>query len=488
MPSTPCKDEHDYLVRLADRLGTHMQDSEDSLNVWRKQAAELAREEYLENLQGEAGLEQMSLQLRTEWLRHANRISSRYLKSPPHFQVVHLPSGDKNPFPYDRWNKPWPLEARAAAFRPAPSGWTAEQVMFNSGMGAVICLLQVMRHMYQPRTGQTLQCHGVGGYFEIMDLMQDIQDDLLRFTIHDNHGEFLQSVAREEAPLVYIEPVYTGAGELRELDIDDFLAAWRQRQGKVPSTLILDTTFVGNRLHLADILPRLAPHPPRAVIQISSLLKLDQEGLEFSNAGLMTIYSANAEIATGVAKRMRKFRAAMGLGLTFEQTTALDYPGFLDPALSERHASAVFGNNARLAAALETGPDLLFTGKSHPSLRHATAGTLGIAPFVNVFLPADTSKYDRELLKHTLHAEANRRGISFQPGSSFGFRSHRVETSIQSRDGTQVIRVAMGCRNGPSVTATIELLNEFSRMATFDTLRLRYPKLDSISRQFADQL
>jgi hypothetical protein len=487
MADTPCRDECNYLIRLADRLAGAMPDAEEQLRTWNERASDLLRSAALESLQGEAELEQLSLQLRAAWLRHANRISSRYLKSPPHFQVVRLPSGEKNPFPYDRWYKPWPLEARAARFRGAPAGWTAEQVMFNSGMATVICLLQVMRVMYQPSSSNPLLLAGVGGYFEIMGLMQDMQDELLRFRIYDDPHEFLESVARDSAQLVYIEPVYTQAGGLRVLDLEGFLEAWQHRTGKIATTLVLDTTFVGNRLPVHEMLARLGPHRPRVVIQISSLLKLDQEGLEFSNAGLMTVYSTSQEIATGIGKRMRKFRAAMGLGLTQDQATALDYPGFLDPERSERHAAAVFRNNALLAQRLETGMNLLFTGKSHPSLQPEITGPLAIAPFVNVFLRPDTSSYDRELLKHAMHAEAARYGIGFQPGSSFGFRSHRVETSIQSEVGVQVIRVAMGCRTGPSLEATIKMLNEISRMASFDVLRERYPRLAEVSRRLVDQ-
>ena len=110
-----------------------------------------------------------------------------------------------------------------------------------------------------------------------------------------------------------------------------------------------------------------------------------------------------------------------------------------------------------------------------------------MSPFVNLQLESTTDKQDRELLKHVLFKEARLRGLSFRPGSSFGFRAHRVETSIQNEQGTQVIRVAMGCRNGPSVEGTIQLLNDISRMKDFATIREKYPDLVETVRKFAEQ-
>jgi hypothetical protein len=462
-----------------------MSGNDGRLGQWLERAGELLRSSRLESLAGEAELETLSLQLRTAWLRYACHVSSRYLKSPPHFQILEMPSGGRTQSPYDRWNKPEMLEARAADFRAPPAGWHAGHVMFNSGMGGIACLLQVLRHMYSPGAGSTLRLHGIGGYFEIMDIYRDTDDELFRLRIFADQAEFRQSVAREESHLVYIEPVYTRRGDLHVFDQTEFLQAWQQRPGRVPSIIVLDTTFTGNRFPLSEFLAQLAPQPPRAVLQLSSTLKLDQEGLEFSNGGLLSIYSTTEEIAGGIGRRMRKYRAAMGLGLTLDQTAALDYPGFLDPDSSNRHAQAVFANNARLARQLVVGPERLFVGKSHPALQGHAGNAWAVAPFVNVHIAPDTDVVDRELLKQVIHLEAGQRGLSFQPGSSFGFRGHRVETSIQAEEGIQVIRVAMGCRRGPSLTGTIDLLNELGQAGSFVNLRARYPQLVGKARRAA---
>lgn len=487
MSTTPCHDECLYLIQLANRLEKSMTEFVDPLGSWYRKANELLQSPGLESLNGELYLENLSLELRTEWLRYANHISSRYLKSPPHFQTVRLPSGEINPFPYDRWNKPGSLERRAAGYHSTPENWVAEHVIFSSGMGAITCLLQVVRRIFEPKSGSALRLHGIGGYFEIMDLMEATHDELFQFRIFQDQREFQLSVARGESQLLYIEPVFTMLGCLEVFDLNGFIEAWHQRSDQPPTAIVLDTTFVGNRFPINEFLDRLGSLKPRVVIQISSTLKLDQEGLEFSNAGLMSIYSTIEPVTSGIATRMRKFRATMGLGLTIEQIAALDYPGFLDSGLCEKHSTGIFNNNALLARQLVVGESLLFIAKSHPELQDNNSLPWSIAPFVNVQLRADTDKYDRALLKHVLVREANRRDLTFKPGSSFGFRSHRIETSIQEKHGIQTIRIAMGCRAGPSLQGTIILLNEISHLGTYEKVRTKYPELVDIVLKYAEQ-
>jgi hypothetical protein len=340
--------------------------------------------------------------------------------------------------------------------------------MFNSGMGAMTCLLLVMRSMYQPRVNRPLYMHGVGGYFEIMDLMSANHDELFRIEIMAEQQRLLESVVRGASQLIYIEPVST-VWSLDVLDQEKFLGAWRRRPANPPTILVFDTTLTGNRFPIAEIMTRLQPARPAVVIQVSSTLKLDQEGLEFSNAGLMSIYSLVQSGVADIAHRMRSFRAALGVGMTLEQIAALDYPGFLDPTISESHCDAVFHNNARLARELETGDGLLFAARYHPALGGESASSWAVAPFVNVRLNANSDAADRVLLKHVLHAEAMQRGLPFVQGASFGFRAHRCETGIRDTSGYQTIRVSMGSRQGPSVDEVIRLLNEMSRLGALMT-------------------
>jgi hypothetical protein len=266
-------------------------------------------------------------------------------------------------------------------------------------------------------------------------------------------------------------------------DLDGFLQAWEQRTGQIPAIIVFDTTVVGNTFPIESALKRMITPKPNLVIQISSTLKLDQEGLEFSNGGLMSIYAPAKPDVEDIASRMRKYRAALGLGLTLEQIAALDYPGFLDREITDNHCARIFQHNAQLAVQLEVGDDLLFARKSHPALQEQPSRPWAVAPFVYVRLREGSGKADRVFLRKVFSVEGATRGLAFQPGSSFGFRAHRCEMGgIRDQPATETIRFAMGCRKGPSIEKTIEFINEISLMKTFQHLGARYPALQESAR------
>jgi len=487
MSDTPCSDECNYLIELAHRLETSIEDAGERLKLWHESANALLQSPDIESLAGERALEQLSLQLRSEWLRYANSISSCYLKSPPSFQLPRIPSGDTAATPYDRWMQPIALEKRANNYHRVPEGWHADHVMFNTGMGAITCMLLVMRTMFHPRAASPLRFHGLGGYFEIMDLITANNDELFQARIFQDQKQLRDSVSVGGSQLLYIEPV-SCRFNLDIFDLEKFLSAWKQRPGNIPTILIFDTTLTGNLFPIEEVLTRTDPYKPAVVIQISSTLKLDQEGLEFSNGGLMSVYSTKPENTADMSFRMRRFRSAMGLGLNMDQIAALDYPGFLEQAISDRHSAAIFETNEYVARRVDAGDGLLFDSISHPALNGDSTCPWAVAPFVYLRLRKGSNKEDLEFLKYVFFTESQKRNMTFQPGSSFGFRGHRCELGgIRDVPGYETIRVAMGCRRGPNIQEAIQLINELSHMQTFDKLRAKYPALVEVARNAAEQ-
>jgi hypothetical protein len=200
----------------------------------------------------------------------------------------------------------------------------------------------------------------------------------------------------------------------------------------------------------------------------------------------MSIYSSTSESTADISFRMRRFRSAMGLGLNMDQVAALDYPGFLDQAVSDHHSTLIFVNNAYVARHVDTGRELLFDAKSHPVLNGDSSCPWAVAPFVYLRLRKGSNKEDLQFLKYVFFTEAEKRRLMFQPGSSFGFRGHRCELGgIRDVAGYETIRVAMGCRSGPHMNETIKLINDISHMQTFDRLRSGYPQLIDVAHKAA---
>jgi len=207
----------------------------------------------IESVQGEQKLDQLALDLRTGWLQYANSVSSRWLKSPPDFQVPTLPSGEEAGVAYDRWLEPASLEARAAEYRPAPPGWFAEHSVFNTGMAAVTTLFAVLRTMFQPAPANPLRLHGLGGYFEVMDIIAANNDALFQTQIMPDQAPLLESIARGGSQIIYIEPV-SCRFSLEVIHIERFFEAWMKRPANSPAVLIFDTTLTANRFPISDVL------------------------------------------------------------------------------------------------------------------------------------------------------------------------------------------------------------------------------------------
>lgn len=140
------------------------------------------------------------------------------------------------------------------------------------------------------------------------------------------------------------------------------------------------------------------------------------------------------------------------------------------------YSEAVFVNNAKLAQSICA--DGLFRKVVHPSLKSELPWAN--SPFVVFHLKEDTLE-NHGLLLSIISYEAQKRGVCFSLGSSFGFRGHRFEVIIpRISDQKGLFKVAMGAREGSSRDEVIRLLKEVGGHTTFAHLRKRYPDINPI--------
>lgn len=219
-------------------------------------------------------------------------------------------------------------------------------------------------------------------------------------------------------------------------------------------------------------------------MRYSSGLKLDQAGLELANVGILSLFVPEGAPGMPPAPRLghylRKMRTILGSGLTLDEVAALEAPWFLDRKSFERHCRAVFVNNAMVSACLQ-GIKGIFSRIVHPSLADPQSPVPTVqAPFSVLHLRED-SLDNHGFLLAVLAAEARRRGLCFDAGSSFGFRGHRYEVIIpRLADRKGLFKVAMGARGGPSRTGIVELMQELAACPDMQALRARYPKLRQV--------
>lgn len=483
-PSTTSRlrDEAARLLALADAIEAAQPKAERGfLQHWRGQVRAWLANPKLETLAGERALDALALDLRYRWLTQAHGLSGRYLMSPPHSQTKALPGRETIGYPYDRWLKPEHLEDRLRAHRDTPAGWRQDALLFASGMAALSTLL----HHVRGAGAKTL--HWWGGYFEIARLLHLACDTRFQGRRHAQQQSLCDTVRAGHGDLFLIEPVAADF-PLEVFDQDAFAAAWRARpgiaQGGRPAMIVIDTSLTGDAYPIAELCARLGPHPPVAVVQVASGLKLDQQGLELANAGLVNVYVPDAEDA---AKRLARLsenlkiaRTTFGAGLSQDEYAALSAPFFLDRTSLRDHGARVFANAATFARALapcaKPGGGGLITEVVHPALAPKDARPWARAPFVNLRYAADGADA-RHILRAVLEFEAQRRGFTFVSGSSFGFRGHRFEMGVAKPVRHDTLRVAPGSRAGPALDGVIGLFKDLSAFEDFARLRAAYPDI-----------
>lgn len=427
-------------------------------------------------LELEAVIQQLTMKLRLLFMLRGQHYSNPHMKSPSSIQPkAYLPSQKRISYSYERNIQADELELRAGDFRERHEEWTSDHVMFSSGMAALSTFLQSLFAMTKPTSENPLRIRVWGDYFETRVLTDLYRRDSVSITNYCNKE---QGDKVDMANVYLIEPVRYNW----ELEVFDFSELIESLLGHQPSTLtilLLDTTLSGSSTPIYPLLDQLKTIPNIAVVQVHSCLKLDQQGLELSNAGLLSFYTCtNSPIpkASEFCTYIRKVRTILGAGLSFEEMCLLDTPFFLNRDFFKDYCEKVYKNNEDLAS-INIGEGSIFRKIAFPS---SSSHLQGKAPFV-VFHLSEDCLDNYGLILGVLEHEANRRNLSFEMGSSFGFRNHRFEVIIPNvSEGKGLLKVAMGYREGPSKQGIISLFRELANVLDFKELRETYSHVSPV--------
>jgi len=443
-------------------------------------------------LEDEWELDEISMCLRSLWLLRAHQTSGNFLKSPPHEQAKFLPSGKRLQYDYERSFRPKPLENRARRFSSVPKDWQSEHLLFSSGMGALSIVSQICcGRLNGPRPSRPVTLDMFGGYFETWRLLDFIHDASLEIRHIESNEDICERIEGAKTDAMLIEPVAYD-WDMTVFDHPAFIDAWMKAGEDRPRVLIFDTSLTGHRFNIEKVLTDLTDKPPWLIVGVRSGLKLDQQGLELSNVGIVDLYAPkNSSPASlhDLAKKLGAARSVMGTGLTLDQLSVLEAPWFLNRQQFEGYGDSVFENNQTLAQSVNLVGGI-FSKISHPSLEKHCQLDWAVAPFV-VFHLAEDSPGNHGFLIAVLVHEVTRRKLVFALGSSFGFRGHRFEV-IQpmihltpNPEQSGLLKVAMGFRKGASLDGVIQLINEIAAIKNFTALRSTYPKIKAFVKDSA---
>lgn len=440
----PPEGELERLLALAEALPMPAEELAD----WRDN---LEHRRPVNDLQGEHLLNELTLDLRARWLNYARQ-------APPVELEV--------------------LERRFTESRPPIPGWTSKHLLLNSGMAAVATLLQALENFVRPDHDRPLRSAMWGSYYETLYLMEVLRHEPFDWELCRGQDRLLELIGAGQVELVFVDPLAYD-WDLDTLDLDAFLKAWYSRPEHGPHILVLDTTLSGNRFPLADFLERLGPST-HLVVHLTSVLKLDQEGLELANAGSLSFYTPvhRSEAVTPLFESLTQIRKLTRTGLGSVARRQLNVPFLFHQDYSNR----VFAQNEFLATQVDVSRGGIFERIAHPALGPRKDLDWAVAPFVIFHLTEPTLLHQGMLLE-ILVDQAEKRGILFVIGASFGFRTHRFETIIPDvphglmgpldarRDSPKsLFKIAMGAGRGPAARAIVELMQEIADQPDFETL------------------
>ncbi|MDV2684378.1 hypothetical protein RYX56_08345 [Alkalihalophilus lindianensis] len=431
----------------------------------------------LETLEDEQLIENLTLELRSMWFEQVQRVTNQHLKSPPLASRKFLPSTRRIDFSYERNIQPLILEKEIKGYRAIGENWVEDHVLLSSGMAAISTFLQSYFGMFKPTSEKKLRMASWSDYFETRMLTDLYRSEAVEITSFAKQEDFMAQIG--EIDLFYIEPVrYNWHLEVFSLDVFLQELAINGHQGL--KMIVLDTTLNGDTLDMDYVLDQLHTVANVIVVQIHSILKLDQQGLEFSNGGLVSFYtdSTNPALpnAVNLADYIRKIRTVLGTGLSYQEISLLDNQLLFHKNELHQYCESIFENNALLAAGIHT--DRIFKQVEHPSL--TSDQPWAKAPFVVFHLREDTL-INHGIVLAVVNEEVKKHKATFIYGSSFGFRHHRYEVIIPNTStGKGLFKVAMGRRRGPTMDFILQLFQKLSTYPDVKSLLEDYPHVEPV--------
>lgn len=415
-------------------------------------------------------------EFRKKWIEKVNKYTSSIYKSPIEDSLI-LPTSNTISYAYERDIQCDILELKAKNYRINNEKWDDEHIIFSNGMSGLTTLILCYKSILKKKQ-KKIKMFVWGAYFETRMFLDFVKDDTFEWRNFKHEEELFNSIKDEDFDILLIEPVRYD-WDLDVIDIILLLKSILSIKNAQYRLIIFDTTLISQNLPFNQCLEVLYQIPFLTVVNFNSLLKLNQEGLELSNGGLVSIYTSKKYIkdlnAKEIAEYIKKVRTLFGAGLELREIVLLDNPFSLDNSHVKNYSDKVFFNNELLAHAVNEGS--IFKKISHPSKSCKAHLQWAKAPFV-IFQLHDDNMNNYLMLLAIIQHEAKKRNLELYMGSSFGFRHCRYEIIIPNiNEGKGIFKVAMGYQNGKNRNMIIELFMEIANYSNINELFEKYSYL-----------
>lgn len=295
---------------------------------------------------------------RHEWITKISKYTDSIYKSPIFSSIMKLPISENINYSYERSIDCNSLELKAKNYRENNENWDDEHIIFSNGMSALTTMISSYKSILRNNKEQKLKVFVWGAYFETRVFLDFEKDDRFEWRNFTYEQELFNTIINEDFDILLIEPVRYD-WDLEAIDIVSLLKSVISVKSTRYRLIIFDTTLISQNIPIKQCLDVLYQIPFLTVVNFNSLLKLNQEGLELSNGGLISIYTSKAYskdlAAKGIAEYLRKIRTILGVGLDLREISLLDNPFTFNINYVKNYSDKVFFNNEFLANAVSEG-------------------------------------------------------------------------------------------------------------------------------------
>ncbi|MEK6190258.1 MAG: hypothetical protein N2A99_04620 [Carnobacterium alterfunditum] len=361
-------------------------------------------------------LRDISEKIRNQWIDKCTRNSMYTYKSPDKNIEIYNINNNKIEFGYERCLSPDTIEKNINSFQ--NTNWSQKNLIFSSAMSAMTCVLISLNRIFYKRK---IKGSFIGGYFETYNLVQAFNTSGTEI-IPIQHKD-LSKYDLNDFDFHIIEPTIYNFS-LETVDIENIVENIQSGEDKKIKFLVIDSTLLGSTFNINRILEQIDKDCSQNIIPIivRSLVKTDQFGFEFANAGLLSIYinSSTKKYLKHLDVFLGSLRSTMGLGIELKSLDLLSFSTFTN---SFNHAEKLLRNTDVLAKSLRGNRGIL-GDIIHPIL-HSNLNSQA-SPFVFIQLKTKDEKDCIDLLDF-LVSEIKKIGFDLRVSNSFGFRDLNLE-------------------------------------------------------------
>lgn len=444
------KEELD-LIKLGKNLGIQI-DINENFNIGDKIPT------YENNINYENYLEKLSYNIRDKWLTQSFQKSKDLFKSPNISKNINNDLYNKIPYKYERCLEPTIIEDR---LNRNIKNWSSKSVVFSSCMIGLNILLNVIKCIEVEDRRISLAYYGA--YFETCLQLKTFNKNGFNVDFIDDFEKLSEKDYLNNLDVLLFEPVKYDLS-LQPINLNPLIENIKNKEKEKILFIIVDTTLHDYNFNFDKFINNFIGINNLFVVNLKSLLKLSQQGLEFARAGLVSIYANknNEKALLILPKLMKDYRSFMGGSLSFQDLCLLDFDLF---DKDRTYVNEVIKNNKLFALKLNKSTGGVIDKVIHTSINK---DLLTDSPFLFIKLKENT-KENYNIILNYLSDVLIKNNLNPEIGNSYGFRNCRYELiKFFDKESQYILKISLGKIRGNKYYL---LLNALIALTKFDSIK-----------------